>query len=117
VTEEVWSWWQEGSVHRQPWPVATDLGAAAASSPQLLEVVAAALAGIRGAKSSAKVSQRTPVESAAVTASPEAVAAIREVESDLRAVAGITGELRLVPGEPGEPVTVETVLGPAPEKR
>jgi valyl-tRNA synthetase len=117
VTEEVWSWWQEGSVHRQPWPVATDLGAAAASSPQLLEVVAAALAGIRGAKSSAKVSQRTPVESATVTASPEAVAAIREVESDLRAVAGITGELRLVPGEPGEPVTVETVLGPAPEKR
>jgi valyl-tRNA synthetase len=117
VTEEVWSWWQEGSVHRQPWPVATDLGAAAASSPQLLEVVAAALAGIRGAKSSAKVSQRTPVESATVTASPEAVAEIREVESDLRAVAGITGELRLVPGEPGEPVTVETVLGPAPEKR
>jgi valyl-tRNA synthetase len=117
VTEEVWSWWQEGSVHRQPWPVATELGAAAASSPQLLEVVGAALAGIRGAKSSAKVSQRTPVESATVTASAEAVTAIREVESDLRAVAGITGELRLVAGEPGQPVTVETVLGPAPEKR
>jgi valyl-tRNA synthetase len=117
VTEEVWSWWQEGSVHRQPWPVPTDLGAAAASSPGLLEAVAAALAGIRGAKSSAKVSQRTPVESATVTGSPASVEAIREVESDLRAAAGITGELRLVAGVDGEPVAVEAVLGAAPEKR
>ncbi|HEY6933334.1 MAG TPA: valine--tRNA ligase, partial [Marmoricola sp.] len=77
VTEEVWSWWQEGSVHRQPWPLATDLGAAAASTPQMLEAVAAVLAGIRGAKSSAKVGQRTPVESASVTGDPGAVEAVR----------------------------------------
>ncbi len=116
VTEEVWSWWQDGSVHRQSWPVATELGAAAASSPDLLGSVAAALAGLRGAKSSAKVSQRTPVESATVTGSPGAVEAIGEVESDLRAVAGITGELRLVAGAEGDPVAVEAVLGARPQK-
>ncbi|HEY6935160.1 MAG TPA: hypothetical protein VI452_17300, partial [Marmoricola sp.] len=86
------------------------------STPQMLEAVAAVLAGIRGAKSSAKVGQRTPVESASVTGDPGAVEAVREVESDLRAVAGITGELRLVPGQPGQPVTVEAVLGEAPKK-
>ena len=58
ATEEVWSWWRAGSVHRAPWPsaVAVDDG-----DTTLLATVGDALCGIRKAKSEAKVKQRTQV--------------------------------------------------------
>ncbi|HEX5985116.1 MAG TPA: valine--tRNA ligase, partial [Nocardioides sp.] len=63
VTEEVWSWWQEGSIHQAPWPTATELGSAASADPAMLDAVAAVLTGVRGAKSQAKVKMRTPLSS------------------------------------------------------
>jgi valyl-tRNA synthetase len=116
ATEEVWSWWQPGSVHLQAWPTTEELGNAASADPVGLEAVAAVLAGVRGAKSTAKVGMRTPVEHATVSGPEIALAAIRDAERDLRAVGSITGVLDLVTTTDGA-LVVDAVLGEPPPKR
>jgi valyl-tRNA synthetase len=93
VTEEVWSWWREGSIHRQPWPAAADLGSAASSSPAMLTAVAGVLTGIRGAKSQAKVKMRTALASVTVTGPADAVALAEQAAGDLRAAGNVVGDL------------------------
>ena len=63
VTEEVWSWWQEGSVHRSRWPEAADIQAMAEGDVDVEMVTQASeiLAEIRRWKSLNKVSISTPV--------------------------------------------------------
>jgi len=101
ATEEVWSWWQQGSVHRQSWP--TPLGVD--GDPQVFDVAAAVLAQVRGAKSDAKVSLRAPVEKCTVSDAPERIAALQHAEADVRD-AGAIASLTLVEGEPGVDVTL-----------
>ena len=93
ATEEVWSWWQEGSIHHAAWPTAADLGSAAASQPLVLDAVAAALTGIRGAKSQAKAKMRAPLSRVVITGPTALVEAARQAQDDLRAVGTIVGAL------------------------
>ena len=55
VTEEVWSWWQPGSVHRAAWPsgdeVVREVGGEDAGAAVVLEQTQAALAEVRRVRS------------------------------------------------------------------
>jgi len=113
VTEEVWSWWQEGSVHTSSWPQATELGSAAATDPAALDTIAAALAGLRGAKSQAKVSMKTEVVRAEFTADETALRAIADAEDDLRRAGKVTGEFVLTERSDATEVTVTAELASA----
>ncbi|MPZ61407.1 MAG: valine--tRNA ligase [Propionibacteriales bacterium] len=113
VTEEVWSWWQEGSIHLQPWPTADELGSAAATDPGLLDAVGAVLAGLRGAKSEAKVSMRTDVTSAQVHGTDAVLTLAQRALDDLRAAGRVTGELTFTPDDAAEKVTVDAELATA----
>ena len=93
VTEEVWSWWQEGSVHLAAWPSKLEIGAAASGDGAMLDAVAAALAGIRGAKSQAKVSMRAELARVEVSGPAGLLAAAEAAADDLRKVGKITGDL------------------------
>jgi valyl-tRNA synthetase len=110
VTEEVWSWWQAGSVHRAPWPVASELPSG--GNPAVVTATAEALAGVRKAKSDAKQSMRADVETATVTAPEAQVALVEAARSDL-SDAGRIATLSVVAGE--GPLAVAVVLAPVPE--
>jgi valyl-tRNA synthetase len=110
VTEEVWSWWQTGSVHRAPWPVADELPAG--GDPAVVTVAAEALAGVRKAKSDAKQSMRADVESATVTAPAAQVPLLEAARADLVDA----GRILALSIEDGEgPLTVDVVLAPPSE--
>jgi valyl-tRNA synthetase len=85
VTEEVWSWWQDGSIHRAPWPTRAEAAhdGSAAHAP-VYAVAAAVLTEVRREKSSRKRSLVTPVTRALVRDTPDRLAALAAAELDVR---------------------------------
>ena len=93
TTEEVWSWWMEGSVHRATWPDAAELQQVAADgNPAALEIAAQVLSELRGAKSAAKVRMGSPIQQATVSDTSERLALFATVAVDV-ADAGKVEEL------------------------
>jgi valyl-tRNA synthetase len=114
VTEEVWSWWREGSIHRRPWPGADDLGSAAAADASMLTAVSAVLGALRGTKSAAKVSMRTEITRAEVRGPDPLLVQARRATDDLRAAGRVVGELEFVTDDTSEDVTAEVELAVSP---
>ncbi|HEY5816686.1 MAG TPA: valine--tRNA ligase [Solirubrobacterales bacterium] len=112
VTEEVWSWWQPGSVHLSPWPTAGDCAGADGGEPRVLDLGVEVLREIRKAKSDASVALRTPAETVSVRAPAGDLAHLRFVAEDLRE-AGVIGELTLAESDGGG-VSVDVELATAP---
>jgi len=107
TTEDVWSWWQEGSIHRQSWPEAAALSSLAGDAEaSLVDDVASVLTLVRKVKSDAKASMRADITTATVTAPAEQAVRLRLAAQDL-AAAGRIADLHVAEGGTGFDVTAE----------
>jgi valyl-tRNA synthetase len=93
VTEEVWSWWQDGSVHTADWPSVDELPAD--GDPELLETAGQILSAMRKVKSDNKVSMRAPLAHAVVKAPAAQAALAKAATGDLEAAGGLQTGLRV----------------------
>jgi valyl-tRNA synthetase len=92
VTEEVWSWWKDGSIHRSAWPTRGELETLIAdnspetrqSDQRVYEWATDVLFEVRKQRSEAKQPMRVPITRVKVTAEPDAVALMPHVEADLK---------------------------------
>jgi valyl-tRNA synthetase len=89
VTDEVWSWWQEGSVHLTSWPAVDELATSIGADDAVLRAASDVLGHVRRTKTEAKLSQRAEVERVTVAAPAAYLAALALAEDDLRAAGGI----------------------------
>ena len=85
VTEEVWSWWRTGSIHRADWPEAEP----AQVPTDMLPKVASALSRLRQTKTEAKVSQKTRITSAVLHAPTDVLTAVTAARDDLLAASRV----------------------------
>jgi len=109
VTEEVWSWWQEGSIHRAAWPTSGELlSLLVDNSDNVREADEAAyqwstdvMFEVRKQRSEAKQPLKVPITRVTVKANPAAVGLMPLVEADLRAALRVQAFEATV-GEPRE---------------
>jgi valyl-tRNA synthetase len=97
VTEEVWSWWRYGSVHRSTWPTRYELTRVAPDGDEsLLDLAGEALRQVRRAKSDRKLSMKAEVPLAEALGPAALLDRLTLIEGDLKA-AGRIGKLDRLP--------------------
>jgi valyl-tRNA synthetase len=90
VTEEVWSWWQPGSVHRAPWPTGAEvlhhIGGSDEGAATVLASTQAALADVRRIKAMEKRPVKAVITRAVL---PQTLEALRPATRDFQAAAHV----------------------------
>jgi len=107
VTEEIWSWSHEESVHRSPWPRPEEASDARPSG--ILPAVAEVLGAARKQKTAAQVSLRSPLARLVVRAAPATAPLLGAALEDLKA-ATVADELVVQPEDSLPDVVVDAVL-------
>jgi valyl-tRNA synthetase len=106
ATEEAWSWWQEGSIHRSVWPEASELaGFTKGQAASMLQSASEALMGVRKAKSDQQLSMKAEISSLTIKAPAGKLEELKTLETDLRAV----GKIDSIAFEAGEEISVSNV--------
>ena len=115
VTEEVWSWWHDDSVHTADWPSSDSLRAVAGGIGAATSGVAAdALSVVRRQKSENKRKLRTPVVSASFAAGTAQLAMLDQVIDDVKAAGVILTVAPSTVTESSE-ISVSADLEPEPQ--
>ena len=120
VTEEVWSWWHEGSIHHAAWPAADELDSLIAdhsdstrqADERAYQFAADVLFEVRKQRSEAKQPLKVPITKVTVKAERAQLDRMPAVEADLRSALRVQA-FELSVGEPRE-ITVQG-YAPAPQ--
>jgi valyl-tRNA synthetase len=114
ATEEVWSWWKEGSVHRAPWPTEAEpamlLRGVNDDDQEKWSYAREVMSEVRKRRSEARQPLKVPIVRAVIADTAARLAHLDAVEADLRAAVRIESIERRPAGE----LSVEVEFGAAP---
>src|SRR5262249_21381036 len=111
VTEEVWSWWRDGSVHRAPWPARGEIfelaGEATPQESRKWSYATVLLGEVRKRRSEAKRSMKVPIVRAVIADTSDNLAHLDTIEADLRSA----GRIALIERVPKSSLSVDVEFG------
>lgn len=89
VAEEVWSWWQEGSIHLQSWPKSSEIITNKSIGLDPLNNVTWILSEVRKVKTENKQSMKAEVKTLEIWAKAEVIEQVKDAQKDLIAAGNI----------------------------
>jgi valyl-tRNA synthetase len=100
VTEEVWSWWKEGSIHRAPWPSSDEIVVHVGTGEDAFNHAREMLEAIRQVRGHHKIGPKPIIPEMTVRAEPSKIAQLEEVERDVRLAGKVTEIIFIAANEP-----------------